>query len=80
MCSHYEITFLRHKLSTNQPFLSPVTVINIIGIFVKREKSENLREIIEKQEQLFRESLLSDKKVLVVPFNSIIKIFIRLYL
>ena len=55
-------------------------VINIIGIFIKREKSENLREIREKQEQLLRESLLSDQKVLAVPFNNIIKILIRLYL
>ena len=55
-------------------------VINIIGIFIKREKSENLKEIKEKQKQLLRESLLSDQKVLAVPFNNIIKILLRLYL
>ena len=49
-------------------------------MFIRREKSENLREIREKQEQLLRESLLSDQKVLAVPFNNIIKILIRLYL
>ena len=59
---------------------SDCAVINIIGIFIKREKSENLREIKEKQEQLLRESLLSDQKVLAVLLNNIIKILIRLYL
>ena len=49
-------------------------------MFIKREKSENLRETKEKQEQLLRESLLSDQKVLAVPFNDIIKILLRLYL
>ena len=55
---------------------SDCAVINIIGIFIEREKSENQ----EKQKQLLRESLLSDQKVLAVPFNNIIKILLRLYL
>ena len=58
---------------------SDCAVINIIGIFIKREKSENLRVLKEKQEQLLRESLLSDQKVLAVPFHDI-KILIRLFL
>jgi len=71
-CSHLGFCIGRIK--------SDCAVINIIGIFIKREKSENLREIKEKKEQLLRESLLSDQKVLAVPFNNIIKILLRLYL
>ena len=45
-------------------------VINIIGISIKREKSENLREIKEKQEQLLRVFVIGSK-VLAVTFNNI---------